>query len=124
MYISIHADDLLFNIQQRFQEFYPYLKLEFPLAHKAAEKLNTIPARVPLKSMADLTEKKVIDVHPEKPVAQLEEELKGVCGVNVTVLRRCGQSRHEPVCTPQTTLAHQNKQGKLRTAFARVSDVY
>lgn len=124
MQISIHADDLLFNIQHRFQELYPYLKLEFLLPHKAQEKLNRAPAAMPLKSVGFTAEKKTINVHPERPVAHLEEELKEMVGVNVQVLRKCGPSKHEPVPAPHATLAHQNKQGRLRTAFAKVSDVY
>ncbi|PUZ23287.1 hypothetical protein DCC81_23120 [Chitinophaga parva] len=110
MQISIQADDLLFNIQNRFQEMYPYLKLDF---------LTTSTA-----DSGFAGEAKSIDVRPERSVAQLEEELKGICGVNVRVLRKCGQRKHEPVSGQGTTLAQQNKQGKLRTVLAPVPDVY
>ncbi len=115
MQISIQADNLLFAIQSRFQELYPYLKLEF---------LHTAPAIAPLQPAGLATGQQLINVHPEKPVMQLEEELKGICGVNVHVLRKCGQRRHERVSARHATLAHQNKEGRLRTALARVPDVY
>jgi len=111
MHISIQADELLFNIQNRFQEMYPYLKLDFLTAPNAS-------------SAGFAGEAKSIDVRPERSVAQLEEELKGICGVNVRVLRKCGQRKHEPANGQEATLAQQNKQGKLRTVFARVPDVY
>lgn len=111
MHISVQANDLLFNIQNRFQELYPYLKLDF---------LHTTTA----SSTGFAGEATSINVHPERPVAQLEEELKGICGMNVRVLRKCGQRKHEPANGQETTLAQQNKQGKLRTVFAKVPDVY
>ncbi|PUZ20097.1 hypothetical protein GA0116948_12420 [Chitinophaga costaii] len=113
MQISIHTDELLFNIQCRFQELFPYLKLEF--LHSA--KL-TFPPRALSKKQ------QLISVHPDKQVVQLEEELESICGIPVQVLRKCGQGKHEKVSAPHTTLAHQNKEGRLRTALAPVTEIY
>jgi hypothetical protein len=116
MKIRIKDDRKIDDIQEKFNEHFPYLKLEFfSKPHK-----NGSPSPKSLMKRGDSTigecrtVKKTGDmiILPQMTVTQLEQNFKDIYGLNVQVFRRSGNVWLETSVTDSWTLEEQNSQGQ------------
>jgi hypothetical protein len=117
MKIKVNVDRPLFEIQEEFNNLFPYLKLEFvvkpnTLAEKRNGKNGVANSAKTLKDYSVFHQNKTITIVPEMTVADLEQSFKNVYGLIIQVLRKSGKAWLGTTITDGWTLYEQNKQGQ------------
>lgn len=105
----------LHDIQVRFNQLFPYLKVEFyAIEHQAGE---GSPKRAQLDPKHTLGEVRKVHqagelvITPELTVAELESEFAQKYGLNAQVFRKSGNLWIQTTATDSWTLAEQNRKG-------------
>lgn len=121
--MGIDNDKLIATLQEEFNQFFPFLGLEF----YAGDHDFTKPSSKKVKSNGNRTvgecRKEVgsgtVTIFPEMSVADLEDIFKYSFAMSVQVLRKSGNVWLETNHTDTWSLEEQNRQGELVSAHLR-----
>ena len=117
MKLHIDKESQIRNIQNEFNEVYPFLKIEFfrnlSLNNKPAQKTEKINAGEKVKLVGNINGYNKIDISKQRTVAQLEEDFKELFGLNAQVYRKSGNLWIETSLTDDWTLEQQNSEGEF-----------
>jgi hypothetical protein len=116
MILYIHQENQIRNIQNEFNEVYPFLKIEFfknSSKKKPLQKSEKINAGEKVKLVVNLNGSNKIDIGKQRTVAQLEEDFKELLGLNALVYRKSGNLWIETSLTDDWTLEQQNSEGEF-----------
>lgn len=121
MKIQIDAETTISDVQKKFNEIYPYLKLDFykkPHEESALSEVSDLIKTTELFSkIKSISEPISINVDPERTVAQVESEFYDKCGVAMQVSRRSGDIWIQTSKTDYRTLKLQNESGEAMSAM-------
>ncbi len=111
------TDDLsIEQLQDKFNQHFPYLKIEFfKSGHSEGEgspKDNIITSNHILGDIRFNHASGEISIHGNQKVSTLEEAFKEKYGLNVQVFRKSGKVWLETTNTDEWTLSEQNKMGE------------
>ena len=112
MKLAITEDRKISDVQEDFNRFYPFLKIEFFRNHTVIDQ----PVRIlnPTSKLGDVTysmHEGAIQLSDNMTVVELEDVFKDRFGLDVHVLRRCGNTWLETTMTEGWTLQTQNRHG-------------
>lgn len=117
MEIYISEEAIIANIQQDFQEVYPFLQLAFyeqPHAKgKCCPTEERISADTPIEDIRMMHTFGWIDISKNRTAAALEQDFKRLMGLNAQVLRRSGNMWVQTTRTDYWTLQQLNEEGRL-----------
>ena len=104
------------EVQQEFQQKFPYLKIEFyTLPHKSGEAsspLRQIDASKKIGELTDHLTETELSINGHLKVNTLEENLKAQFGLNAQVFRQSGDIWLQTTSTDHWTLSDQNARGQ------------
>jgi glycerol-3-phosphate O-acyltransferase len=117
MTLYIHQENQIRNIQNEFNEVYPFLKIEFfknsSTRKNPVQKSEKINAGEKVRLVAHLNGSNKINIGKQRTVAQLEEDFKELLGLNALVYRKSGNLWIETSLTDDWTLEQQNSEGEF-----------
>ena len=116
MELKINDHKKIFAIQEDFNSFFPYLKLEFFSKPRysvgaTAKKLLSTGSR-PLAECRTIKHKEDLIIYPSMTVIDLEKKFREVFGLGIQVFRKSGKAWLETTLTDNWTLEEQNRQGE------------
>ena len=116
MKITINDQRKIFAIQEEFNHFFPYLKLEFfskPHTYGGANEKKFMKSNSKtLGECRTIHHAGQITIEPGMTVAELEQHFRDVFGLGVQVFRQSGRTWLETTVTDGWTLEEQNRQGE------------
>lgn len=116
MYLTITQERFIREIQQEFNQWFPFLKLEFfPRSPKGTSDHSfrkIIPGDRKLGEMHVLRKDGVIEVDEAMKVNDLEQIFQTQFGLSAQVFRKSGPVWLETTKTDNWTLAKQNRHGQ------------
>ncbi|HPH84037.1 MAG TPA: hypothetical protein PLC48_01210 [Ferruginibacter sp.] len=116
MIIEIDDTKIIGDVQDKFNEFFPYLQLEFYHEphhwYEGSEERNSIPADSKLGEVRKIHEHGDLEIHSWTKTGDLEEQLKKHFGLFVQVLRRQGDEWLQTIRTDKLSLHDQNELGR------------
>lgn len=125
MKLHIKKDGRLSDIQEEFNHYFPYLRLEFyRLPHikkKLSPKNEKIDRFTPVILLVKLEEDKIIEFSEKITVGQFEALMNYEAGLFVQISRQSGRVWIETSYTDDWTLKEQNEQGKIMGSIHEVS---
>lgn len=114
--MQIQKDDLIKGIQKRFNEAYPFLKIEFfKKSHpnrKPSPKSELINPIEPIGNLSKFDCSGFVDISGNRTVEMLENDFWEKFGLPVQVFRQSGNMWIETSLTDDWTLARQNYEGQ------------
>ncbi len=121
MKLHIDEESQIRNIQNEFNEVYPFLKIEFFkdsfTKNKHSQKAEKINHAEKVKLVGRLNGHHTIDISKQRTVAQLEEDFKEFLGLKAEVYRKSGNSWIETSLTDNWTLEQQNSEGEFLSGY-------
>ncbi len=116
MKLEINADRLIKEIQQDFNQAFPYLKIEFfnkphGFQQPSNGKRNIAPA-TKIESIGKDDLRGNVEVSEDMTVAELEQNLRKQFGLSIQVFRKSGNIWLETTMTDNWTLRQQNEHGR------------
>ncbi len=121
MKLHIDQESRIRNIQNEFNEVYPFLKIEFFKdsfsKKKPSQKAEKINPGEKVKLVDRLTGHDKIDISKQRTVAQIEEDFKEFFGLKVELYRKSGNSWIETSLTDNWTLEQQNSEGEFLSGY-------
>lgn len=116
MEIYISEEDVLRNIQNKFHEVYPYLKLECYLCpHEPGEgsaNNKKLSGDTPIEEIRIIHSFGWIDISEHRTVAEVEKDFYRDMGLAVQVFRRSRTGWLQTTRTDAMTLGEQNRLGR------------
>ncbi|MCF6407841.1 hypothetical protein L3C95_33450 [Chitinophaga filiformis] len=116
MEIYISEEDVLRNIQNKFHEVYPYLKLEFYLCPhdqgKGTANNKKLPADTPIEEIRLIHSFGWIDIGEHRTVAEVERDFYRDMGLAIQVFRRSRNGWLQTTRTDELSLEKQNLLGR------------
>ena len=114
MQLTIQDNEQLASIQQRFNEMFPYLRIEFyakkgknkPVKQEPADPTETFG------TIRSVHTSGTLEILPAMSVRELEEILNRDYGIMARVFRKSGKMWLQTSVTDKWTLEHQNNEGK------------
>lgn len=117
--IYISEEDIIGTIQQEFNAHYPHLKLQFyrnpHRAGKASPQRELLPPHLPLEMAAAFHRAGVVDISPDRTVADVESEFYHAVGLSAQVFRKSGAIWLQTTNTDYWTLQQQEEEGRQST---------
>lgn len=117
MKLQIDKDTKVSDVQKKFAEVYPYLKIEFYKRPHSNTELSPVKDRLsPNETISKVSiykGKKSIDINQQRTVADLEAAVEKKLGIGMQVARRMGNIWIETSLSDSRTLGMQNEQGKM-----------
>lgn len=115
--ILITENTLLSDIQAAFNDYYPFLKIEFWQVQKGTvngqHKPKKITTEVNVKDVIKLQVPTILNIGDKKTIAQIEQEIKSILGLSVQFSRKSGNVWNAITLTDSWTLEDQNDAGKF-----------
>ena len=116
MKINISDSLTIKEIQDKFSNKYPYLKLEFfsksHRIHAGSRKENMISTDTKIKDCRSQHHIGSLDIYPKTTVAQLEKQFQEIFGLFIQVFRKSGDVWIETTVTDDWTLEKQNSEAE------------
>ncbi|MCX6180797.1 MAG: hypothetical protein NT150_02560 [Bacteroidetes bacterium] len=116
MEISINDNRKIFDIQEEFNNLFPYLKIEFfSSIHKpgcASAKIFLKHGNKTLKECRSILKRGKITITPDMTVNEVEQSFGSKYGLGVQIFRKSGKAWLETTVTDSWTLKDQNQQGE------------
>lgn len=116
MTLNISASKHLNEVQQEFNAYFPYLKIEFFQKlnghNKPAPGQRIYPHHLTISEARHNGAEGYIQLRPEMTVSELEEAFWDNYGLSVQVFRKSGNLWLETTMTDRWTLLQQNSHGK------------
>jgi hypothetical protein len=123
MKIHIHDDITIAEVQRRFSERFPFLKLEFFSKHHKIGKPSHLKFLLPVdRRLGDIRKTHTegeLDILPDMRVSDLEQLFATHFGLGVQVFRQSGSSWLETILTDSWTLREQNSEGEFLSSRVR-----
>ncbi len=117
MLINIDDSLSLSQIQEKFSQRYPYLKIEFFSQphdiHRGSRKEHMINKDALIKDCRKKHNHGNLEIHPYNSVAHLEKNFEDIFGLYVQVFRKSGMVWIETTITDDWTLEKQNREAEL-----------
>lgn len=117
MKLQINKETRIKDVQKKFTEVYPFLKIEFYKKPHAEKKLSSVSDRISpeevISEWGNLTKPGSININKRRTVAEFENEFYKKTGVAIQVSRRAGNIWIETSITDDRTLEMQNRQGTI-----------
>jgi hypothetical protein len=117
MNLHIDHESQISNIQNKFTEVYPFLKIEFFkdsfIKKRLSQKAEKINPAEKVKLVGHLNGYNKIDIGKQRTVAQLAEDFRELFGLNVQLYRKLGNLWIETCLTDDWTLEQQNREGEF-----------
>lgn len=114
--IRIHDNKQIAELQQEFNEAFPFLKIEFFTrrhgSHGPSARRDMISPDMSLRQFQKKNAKGAILLKASMKVSELEELFKSLFGLSVQVFRKSGRSWIETTVTDDWTLEQQNNEGR------------
>ncbi len=122
MKIRIHTDTTIAEVQQKFSELYPFLKIDFYRKSKGDdsalyEAADLIDSDEKFSEIATMEQPIQIDIDPDRTVAQVESECYEKLGIAMQVSRKSGSVWLQTSKTDYRTLQMQNESGEAMSAM-------
>jgi hypothetical protein len=111
MKLAITEDRQISEVQEDFNRFYPFLKIEFFRNHNAGQPQRVLTPGLKLGDITYSMHEGSIQLSDNMTVCELEDVFKDRFGLEVHVLRRCGNVWMETTMTDCWTLQNQNHHG-------------
>jgi hypothetical protein len=116
MEIYISEEDVLRNIQNKFHEVYPYLKLECYLCpHEQRESSannKKLPGDTPIEEIRLIHSFGWIDISEHRTVAEVERDFYRDMGLAIQIFRRSRTGWLQTTRTDNLSLGEQNRMGR------------
>ncbi len=115
MNLYINNKSRIYTIQEQFNAYYPFLKLEFFPEHideNIFSKQEMLTSGEFVKNILTNNNKTIIDVDGTRTVAEVENDLKRQFGLPVQIFRLSGNVWIETTLTDDWTLEKQNREGE------------
>jgi hypothetical protein len=116
MILDINGNTTIAHIQEKFEEYFPFLMLQFyyPKAKHAAAHtdLKKIRPEVQFRVFNSTLTETIIKFGPETKTGELEQEIVHKCGVPVHILRCQGDEWIPTFADDNLTLDEQNQIGQ------------
>ena len=111
--IQINNETFLKDIQKSFNEYYPYLKIEFlePKKYPLEPRLKNDHYSMQVKDLSLLQNPIAIDVSNERTIEDIIIDFKKNTGTNINVSRKSGNIWNVITLTGSWTLESQNNAG-------------
>ena len=114
--LKIENKVTMYNLQKEFNNYFPYLKIEFfrqaPLTGKGSSKNNMIIYDMRLSDIQSVNKQGIINITDKTTVGELENCFEKEFGLYVQVFRKSGNIWLETTATDNWTLNQQNEEGK------------
>jgi len=116
MVLQLNKNGSLKTFQQQFNEYYPFLKIEFFKKISSGESLTASGflarsgSESKINSSADQSVN--IDVNRKRKIAELEKDFDNLLGLSAHVFRKSGNVWVETSLTNEWSLEDQNEEGK------------
>jgi hypothetical protein len=115
--IVISRDSLVIEIQEQFNVFYPFLKIEFSTKPKASSSVDFKKYKVSPESRLSKVTKAVfpikLNVNSDRTIAEVEEDCWQLLGLSIRVCRKSGNVWNDISLTYNWSLESQNKAGEF-----------
>ncbi|HUZ60404.1 MAG TPA: hypothetical protein VMU83_16650 [Hanamia sp.] len=126
MKLQINKETKIKDIQKKFSDAYPFLKIEFYKKPHGENELSSMKDKISpdelISENKNFIKAASLDINKHSTVAELEKEFYERFGIAMQVSRRAGNIWIETSLTDSRTLGVQNKQGKsASTVNANVS---
>lgn len=116
MKIQILDENTIQEVQEAFNRFYPFLRIEFFNKPQVKNELNSnsglISANKKVGAVRKIQQSGYLSVDPERTVLEIEEELKHKFGLNAQIFRKSGSLWIETSLTDAWSLKLQNDEGR------------
>lgn len=116
MEIIISDEMKIKEVQEKFNEHFPFLKLEFyKNDHDEGEgspKRDILNSDFTLKEAGKDGDQGEISIHGNQKVSTLEDAFQETFGLNVQVFRKSGELWLQTTTTDSWTLSEQNREGE------------
>jgi hypothetical protein len=126
MTINISGTRHLNEVQKDFNNYFPFLKIEFFKKSHGIEKSSgpqkIIPQTHTVSDARTSNEEGYFEIWPDMTVAELEQSLWKKYGLSVQVFRKSGNLWLETTMTDKWTLSQQDKHGQEISMPARKSN--
>lgn len=122
MIIEINDMKTVGDIQDKFNEFFPFLKIEFyGEAHhwyEGSPQKNGFPYGTSIGKIRKQHEHGELEIHSWYKTGDLEQAFRKKFGLNVQVFRLQGNTWIQTINTDKLTLKEQNESGRIATVPA------
>lgn len=116
MQIQIDSETKIAHAQNKFNDVYPYLKIDFFNKPHDEKELSDVSDMISsnelFSSIKTFLRPKTVDIGEERTVAQVEKDFHDQFGVAMQVSRRSGDIWLQTSTTDDRTLKAQNESGK------------
>jgi len=120
--MKINAHKKLKEIQEEFQEKFPYLKIEFYAGHHTAGEgspvKEALDPQLTIEEVRTVRKEGNLFIRGDMEVETVEQKFYEEYGLNVQVFRRSGKLWMQTSATDQWTLDKQNRKGGHSEALA------
>mgnify|MGYP001088076428 CR=1 FL=1 len=120
MKFQIDNDTKIIDVQKRFNEVYPFLKVEFYKRGYSEKKVSAFKDRISPDKIISAEVKSFqpgnIDINRHRTVSALEKEFYEKFGITMQVSRKSGKMWIETSKTDDRTLKAQNQLGKTMSS--------
>jgi hypothetical protein len=124
MRLSISNEQTVNDVQENFNKYFPFLKLEFYQLQAESPALTFkkhLTQSTPLRAAGLKQKAGILEIHKDMKVNELEKQFLNRFGLNVQVCRKSGTIWLETTMTDNWTLQKQNEHGQEVSMTARVS---
>lgn len=122
MQIQINTETRIANAQNKFNEVYPFLKMDFYYKPHDINELSAVADMISsnelFSSVNTFLRPETIDIGEQRTVAQVEKEFYDKLGISMQVSRRSGDIWLQTSKTDDRTLEKQNETGKAMSKKA------
>ena len=113
--ITVASDSQIKDLQQDFNNRFPFLKIEFFKRDRNSKGENAgsspIPSHLRIKDISHDFKPGTVDVYEDMPIGELEEKFRDLFKLSVQVYRKSGGLWLETTKTDRWTLKEQNTHG-------------
>ena len=111
------------DVQKEFEQFYPFLKIEFSKAEKGnSSKSHTFKPENSIIEITELPASVKLNVDEERTISEVEKDCHELLGLSIEVFRKSGNVWNAISLTNSWTLQSQNKAGEfISTEMAAAS---
>lgn len=115
--MTISDEKKIREVQEEFNEKFPFLKLEFYTEEHEAEEGSPADQKIdPEKTVGEIRRKHSsgdLSINGNQKVSTLEKNFHDTYGLNAQVFRRSGDIWLQTTSTDDWTLAEQNRRGRV-----------
>ncbi|MGV3656591.1 MAG: hypothetical protein ACO1NX_01505 [Chitinophagaceae bacterium] len=123
MILSINDNKFIIDLQEKFSECFPYLKIEFYSRPCVPPKMpvfnQVLPGTLKLSDVRKSHEPGLMDIKSYFKTGQVEQDFRQLFGLNVQILRKENNNWIKTTHTKSLTLQQQSQIAELATLTRR-----